>query len=105
MGDWLPTVLGVTAGLVSTSSFIPQVLKAWRDHDTASLSKRMYIATVTAFTLWSIYGFLIGSFPIIVFNLLSLVLSGTILFLKIRDERRCGDTQVPGREPEPTRSS
>ena len=34
--------------------------------------------TVTAFVLWTIYGFVIGSLPIIVFNLLSLVLSGAI---------------------------
>ena len=103
MGEWFPTVLGVTAGLVSTSSFVPQVLKAWRDRDTAALSKRMYVVTVTAFTLWSLYGFLIGSAPIVIFNLLSLVLSGTILVLKIRDERRGAVAQPPGREPEPTR--
>jgi MtN3 and saliva related transmembrane protein len=42
---------------------------------------------VTAFVLWSAYGFLIGAWPHIVFNLLSLGLSGTILFLKIRNDR------------------
>jgi MtN3 and saliva related transmembrane protein len=47
----------------------------------------MYMVTVTAFVLWSIYGFLIGSWPIVVFNLLSLVLSGIILGLKIHNDR------------------
>ena len=48
----LPTVLGSIAGLLSTSSFVPQVMKAIREGDTAAISKRMYMVTVTAFVLW-----------------------------------------------------
>jgi MtN3 and saliva related transmembrane protein len=99
MGDWMPTVLAVTAGLLSTSSFVPQVLKAWRERDTAAISKRMYLVTVTSFTLWALYGFMIGNPPIIVFNLLSLALSGAILFLKIRNDRRDADASSPRTEP------
>jgi MtN3 and saliva related transmembrane protein len=100
MGEWLPTALAVVAGLLSTASFVPQVLKAWRERDTAAISKRMYMVTVTAFTLWATYGFLIGNMPIIVFNLLSLGLSGTILFLKIRNDRQdARASNPPGREP------
>jgi MtN3 and saliva related transmembrane protein len=99
MPEWLPTVLGVTAGLLSTSSFIPQALKAWRERDTAAISKRMYMVTVTAFILWSIYGFLLGSMPLIIFNLLSLGLSATILFLKIRNDRLDAHASQARREP------
>jgi MtN3 and saliva related transmembrane protein len=108
MADWLPTFLATIAGILSTSSFVPQVLKAWRERDTAAISKRMYLVTVTAFVLWSAYGFLIGAWPLIVFNLLSLGLSGTILVLKLRNER--GGTGAPAaaatsrREPEAVRS-
>jgi MtN3 and saliva related transmembrane protein len=105
MGDWLPTALAVIAGLLSTSSFVPQVLKAWRERDTAAISKRMYMVTVTAFTLWAIYGFLIGNMPIIIFNLLSLALSATILFLKIRNDRHeAAHASGPSREPDMARS-
>jgi MtN3 and saliva related transmembrane protein len=99
MSDWLPTILGTVAGLLSTASFAPQVLKAWREHDTAAISKRMYMVTVTAFVLWSIYGFLLGSLPLIVFNLLSLAMSATILVLKIRNDRR--DAKAPATRTEP----
>lgn len=88
MVQWLPTILATIAGILSTASFVPQVLKAWRERDTAAISKRMYMVTVTAFVLWSAYGFLIGAVPLIVFNLLSLVLSGTILVLKLRNDRQ-----------------
>ena len=88
MEHWLPTVLGSIAGLLSTSSFVPQVMKAIREGDTAAISKRMYMVTVTAFVLWIAYGFVIGALPLVIFNSLSLLLSGTILFLKIRNDRR-----------------
>ncbi|RDI61817.1 SemiSWEET family sugar transporter [Microvirga subterranea] len=104
MSDWLPTILGTVAGLLSTASFAPQVLKAWRERDTAAISKRMYMVTVTAFVLWSIYGFLLGSVPLIVFNLLSLAMSATILVLKIRNDRRDAKASKTQAEPGMARS-
>ena len=85
-GSWA-TALGIAAGLCSTASFVPQLLKAWRQNDTEAISKRMYLVTVTAFVLWTSYGFVIGSLPIVVFNLLSLILSGAILVLTLRHQR------------------
>ncbi len=86
--EMVGTIVGTIAGLCSTGSFIPQVIKAWREEDAGAISKRMYVITVTAFSLWIVYGILIGSVPIIVFNTASLALSGAILFLKIRYRRR-----------------
>jgi MtN3 and saliva related transmembrane protein len=45
----------------------------------------MYMITVTSFTLWTIYGLLLKSAPLIIFNALSLGMSGTILVLKLRN--------------------
>ena len=107
MADWLPTLLATIAGILSPSSFVPQVLKAWRERDTAAISKRMYLVTVAAFVLWTAYGFLIGAMPLIIFNLLSLSLSATILFLKIRNDRHEARTpsaaSTSRREPEAAR--
>jgi MtN3 and saliva related transmembrane protein len=87
MEGWWATALGTVAGILSTSSFVPQVIKAWREGNTEGISKKMYCVTVSAFTLWTAYGFLVGSLPLIVFNALSLVLSTTILALKLRNRR------------------
>jgi MtN3 and saliva related transmembrane protein len=103
MEGWLPTILGTAAGLLSTSSFVPQVIKAWREGNTEAISKRMYVVTVSAFVLWTIYGFVIGSLPIIIFNLLSLGLSATILILKLRNVKDGGSAGT-GREPGAARS-
>ena len=59
-----------------------------REGDTGAISKRMYLITVTAFALWIGYGALIGSWPVIVFNTASLLLSGSVLALKLRRRRR-----------------
>lgn len=77
-------LVGTAAGLCSTGSFLPQVLKAWRERDTAAISKRMYLVTVGAFSLWIAYGLMIDSIPIVAFNSASLLLSGSILILKLR---------------------
>ena len=104
MNEWLPTILASVAGTLSTASFVPQVLKAWRERDTAAISKRMYLVTVTAFTLWSTYGFLIWNIPLIIFNLTSLVLSSAILVLKIRNDRQEARQEV-GQEAGPRASA
>ncbi len=77
-------LVGTAAGLCSTGSFLPQVVKAWRERDTAAISKRMYLVTVGAFSLWIAYGVMIDSIPIVAFNSASLLLSGSILVLKLR---------------------
>lgn len=98
-GGWLPLMLGTVAGLLSTSSFVPQVWKAWKEGHTEAISKKMYIVTVSAFTLWTVYGFVIGSWPIVIFNILSLLLSSAILVLKIRNDRRAGASNAPESAP------
>lgn len=81
-------LIGTLAGLCTVTSFIPQLVKAWRLNDTEAISKRMYVVTVTGFSLWILYGVLIDSLPILVFNAISLVLAGSILALKLRNRRR-----------------
>ena len=88
MEPWWPVLLGIVAGVCTTSSFVPQLLKAWRaGGDTEAISKRMYVVSVAAFGLWIVHGLMIGSLPLIVFNALNLVFAGAILALKLRSPR------------------
>ena len=84
------TVLGMVAGLCTTGCFVPQVLKIWREGDSEAISKRMYAVSVTAFSLWMVHGIMISSGPVIVFNALNVLLAGTILALKIRQQNAAG---------------
>jgi MtN3 and saliva related transmembrane protein len=82
--DYLANALGTGAAACSMTSFVPQILKIWRERDASSVSLRMYAVTVTGFSLWIAYGCRIGSWPVIAANAVCLVLSATILVLKWR---------------------
>ena len=83
----LPEVIGFCAGLCSMMSFTPQILKTWRERDATSISLRMYVVTVTGFSLWVTYGVMIGSLPVMVTNSVCLTLSALILAMKWRFSR------------------
>ncbi|ANY82875.1 hypothetical protein BB934_32100 (plasmid) [Microvirga ossetica] len=84
MQTWWLTTLGLVAGLCTSLSFVPQVLKAWREGDTEAISKRMYVASLIAYGLWIVHGLMITSVPIMLFNAVNVVLAGLILVLKLR---------------------
>ena len=77
-------IVGAAAALCSMTSFGPQILKIWRERDASQVSLRMYVVTVTGFSLWVAYGVLIGSWPVTGSNIVCLLLSATILALKWR---------------------
>jgi MtN3 and saliva related transmembrane protein len=81
---FVAVAVGTLAALCSMSSFVPQILKIWRERDASSVSFRMYAVTVTGFTLWTAYGLLIRSWPVVGSNVVCLLLSATILALKWR---------------------
>ena len=60
------------------------MVKIWRERDAASVSLRMYVVTVTGFSLWTVYGAMLGSWPLIGSNLVSLGFSAAILALKLK---------------------
>ena len=80
----LVDIIGTLAALCSMASFVPQIVKIWRDRDAESVSLRMYVVTVTGFSLWTAYGVMSHSWPVIGANTVCLVLSGIILGLKWR---------------------
>ncbi|MET0274619.1 MAG: SemiSWEET transporter [Phenylobacterium sp.] len=80
----LANIVGTGAALCSMSSFVPQIIKIWRERDASSVSLRMYVVTVTGFGLWITYGVLIGSWPVALSNVVCLAMSATILILKWR---------------------
>ena len=82
--SFLPEVVGFYAGLCSMVSFTPQLIKTWRERDARSISLRMYVVTVTGFSLWVTYGVMIGSWPVMLTNSVCLILSALILAMKWR---------------------
>jgi MtN3 and saliva related transmembrane protein len=83
-GDILVNAVGVAAAIFSTSSFVPQVMTIICERTATWVSVRMYLVTVASFALWTAYGFLLRSWPLVTSNLVSLGLAGLVLGLKFR---------------------
>ena len=79
-----PEWLGFAAAVLTTASFIPQAVMTIRSRDTRGISRGMYIIFVIGVALWLAYGIYIDSLPMILANIVTLGLAGTILALKLR---------------------
>ena len=91
----LVEVIGAGAALCSTGSFIPQLAKLLRTRTAEAVSAPMFALTVTAFSLWSAYGLMLKSWPLVVSNLISLALAGAILLVTLRLRARDGARDRP----------
>jgi MtN3 and saliva related transmembrane protein len=78
------TLLGLAAACCTTLAFVPQVVKAWKSRSTADISLGMFLILCLGIVLWLIYGGIRGDVPLVVANVVTLVLAGLILLLKLR---------------------
>jgi len=76
--------LGLIAGALTTVAFIPQVIKIWRTKHATDISLGMFAIFSCGVLLWLFYGIEIDAIPVIVANAITLGLSLTILFFKIK---------------------
>jgi len=80
-----PTELtGYVAALLTTISFVPQVIKVLRERQAKGISLAMYVLFTTGVALWLVYGIAIRSAPVTIANAIALVLAGTVLVMKLR---------------------
>ena len=80
----LTSFLGFIAGALTTVSFIPQVLHAWRSKRCDDLSWAMLLTFSAGVVLWLAYGIRLWAMPVIVANAVTLALLLTIMVLKVR---------------------
>lgn len=76
--------VGYVAATLTTLAFVPQALKTLKSRDTRSISLGMYTVFTAGVGFWFVYGIALDSWPMILSNALTFVLSATILGLKIR---------------------
>lgn len=81
--EWV-TILGSVAGVLTATSFLPQVLHTWRSRSTGDISLGMYSVYCFSSLLWVIYAWLIRSWPLLITNTIVLVMACVILVLKLR---------------------
>ena len=65
--NWI-NYIGIFAGVLTTVSFIPQVIKVWRFKSAKDLSAWWLLIFFIGVSSWLVYGFLIIDFPIVIAN-------------------------------------
>lgn len=76
--------IGYLAATLTTIAFIPQVLQTWRLRSANGISVGMYVIFTIGVALWLLYGVLLGAWPIIIANAVTLALTTFVLVLAIR---------------------
>ncbi len=78
-------IVGYIAGTLTTFASLPQLIKSMKEKDLRSISLPFVITFTTGLLLWLIYGLIKKDYPIIVFNILSLMFWVPITYLKIKE--------------------
>lgn len=82
-----PDLLGYIAAFLTTASFVPQVWRTLQTRDTRAISLWMYLLFSAGVALWGVYGILLGAWPIILANGLTLALALIVLWHKLAEPR------------------
>ncbi len=77
-------ILGYSAGVITTLTFLPQVIKTWKERSAKDVSLWMFIIAATNEVMWIGYGILKDDWVIILTNAVVLILSVTMIGLKLK---------------------
>lgn len=76
--------IGYVGSFLTSITFIPQVIQAWKTKSVGDLSIWMISIVIASTIVWLIYGFGIsGGGPVIVANTIVLLLSLLLLYFKL----------------------
>lgn len=97
-------IIGFCAAIITTLSFVPQIVLIIRTRRTSGISLLMYSIYVAGILLWFAYGLMTGSLPLILSQIVTLLITGSILIIAARERfSRMGTLQsrAPGEVLEP----
>jgi MtN3 and saliva related transmembrane protein len=77
-------VIGILAAILTTISFLPQLVRVFRTKHTKDLSLITFSLFSLGVGLWLIYGILIKELPVILANGVTFFIALSILIMKIK---------------------
>lgn len=77
-------IIGLTAGVLTASSLLPQLIKILKEKKADDISIPMLLILMAGLSLWIYYGTLREDWPIIITNLFSLSFNIGIIILKFK---------------------
>ena len=83
MNSFIGEFFGYVSGVCTTMAFLPQAIKSIITKNVSGLSLSMYIIYCIGLVFWILYGVYLGSFQIMLFNTITLIFNGIILYMII----------------------
>ena len=80
----LTEIIGLTAGTITSITFIPQVIRIWKTKSAKDLSPLMLFLLIIGTSLWLAFGLLLKSTPVIYTNTMVLAMGLVMVFFKFR---------------------
>ena len=77
-------ILGYAAGAVTAFTFLPQVIKTWKEKSAKNVSLLMFIIAFVNEVMWIAYGVLSNNWVIISTNVVMITMCSLMIFLKLR---------------------
>jgi len=77
-------LVGYGAAFLTTLSFVPQAWLTFRTRDVRGISLGMYSVFTVGVALWLLYGLMMGAWPIVLANAVTLALASAILVMRLR---------------------
>jgi len=84
-------LLGYLAGILTTFSASPQLYYSYTTKDVKSLNLAFMGTLIAGLALWAIYGIIIKSLPIIIFNTIGVMLWIPLYWMKIMSNKKDRD--------------
>jgi MtN3 and saliva related transmembrane protein len=76
-------LIGLVAGLLTTSAFVPQAMQTWRTRSARDVNRGLLVLLVVGNSLWFTYGVLMGSWGLVAANIVTVPLCVLILWVKV----------------------
>lgn len=76
--------VGYGAGLILAIGLFPQLIKSFKTKSTKDISLLWTLLFAFGLLLWVIYGWLIMAYPLIVFSSIELLMTLTLVILKLK---------------------
>jgi len=77
-------LLGYSAGFITTLTFLPQVLKTYKEKSAKDVSLNMFVIAAINEVMWVVYGALKNDMVIVLTNVVVLIMSVTMIFFKLK---------------------
>jgi len=72
-------LIGIAAGILTSISMLPQLIKVLKEKDVQTLSPVMIVVLLLGISLWVVYGLMKTEWPIILSNAFSVLVNATLL--------------------------